>query len=91
MRLFKKNGNKETQKLPMTGKVKKDFCFYCLAFMAVTFMLGTSVTAFDANDSIKVVNNLSDFIFGLERAVGMIIFGFGLVQVGLSLKSYDPP
>ena len=32
-------------------------------------MLGTSVTAFAANDPIQVVNNLSDFIFGLVRAV----------------------
>ena len=35
-------------------------------------------------------NNLSDFIFGLIRAVGMIILGFGVVQVGMSLKSHDP-
>lgn len=37
-----------------------------------------------------VVNNLSDFIFGLIRAIGMILLGFGIVQVGLSLKSHDP-
>ena len=49
-----------------------------------------SVTAFAANDPITVVNNLSDFIFGLIRAVGMILLGFGIVQIGLSLKSHDP-
>ena len=90
MKLFKKNGNKETHKLPMTGKVKKGFRFYCVAVMAVTMVLGTSMTAFAANDPIQVVNNLSDFIFGLVRAVGMIMLGFGIVQVGLSLKSHDP-
>ena len=42
------------------------------------------------NDPIQVVNNLSDFIFGLVRAVGMIMLGFGIVQIGLSLKSHDP-
>lgn len=47
-------------------------------------------TAFAANDPIQVVNNLSDFIFGLVRAVGMIMLGFGIVQIGLSLKSHDP-
>ncbi|MMZ69329.1 hypothetical protein D3C87_2038750 [compost metagenome] len=36
------------------------------------------------------VNNLSTFIFGLIRAIGMIILGFGIVQIGLSLKSHDP-
>ena len=34
--------------------------------------------------------DLSTFIFGLIRAVGLIILGFGIVQVGLSLKSHDP-
>ena len=46
---------------------------------ALLFVLGTSVTAFAANDPIQVVNNLSDFIFGLVRAVGMIMLGFGIV------------
>ena len=83
MKLFKKNENKKTTKLPMTGKVKKSFRYYCMAVMAMTFVLGTSVTVFAANDPIQVVNNLSDFIFGLVRAVG-------IVQIGLSLKSHDP-
>ena len=37
-----------------------------------------------------VINNLSDFIFGVIRAIGMILLGFGIVQLGLSLKSHDP-
>ena len=77
MKLFKKNENKETVKLPMSGKVKKGFRFYCVTVMATAFVVGTSVTAFAASDPITVVNNLSDFIFGL-------------VQIGLSLKSHDP-
>ena len=32
----------------------------------------------------------TNFIFGLIRAIGMILLGFGIVQVGLSLKSHDP-
>ena len=90
MKFFKKNEKKETNKLPMTGKVKKGFRFYCMTVLALTLVLGTSVTAFAASDPIQVVNNLSDFIFGLVRAVGMIMLGFGIVQVGLSLKSHDP-
>ena len=85
MRFFKKNTeNKTTSKLPMTGKVKKGYRAYCAAVLAMTVVLGTGVTAFAANDPITVVNNLSDFIFGL------ILLGFGIVQVGLSLKSHDP-
>lgn len=44
----------------------------------------------DETDPIKVVDNLSGFLFGLIRAVGMIILGFAIVQIGLSLKSHDP-
>lgn len=32
----------------------------------------------------------SHIIFGLIRAIGLIMLGFGIVQVGLSLKSHDP-
>ena len=88
---FNKNDEKKTtQRLPMTGKVKKGFHTYCAVITAATLVFGMSVTAFAANDPITVVNNLSDFIFGLIRAIGMILLGFGIVQVGLSLKSHDP-
>ena len=42
------------------------------------------------DDPIEVVTNLSEFLFGLVRAVGMIMLGFAIVQIGLSLKSHDP-
>ena len=91
MKIFNKNTKKETTKLPMTGKVKKGFRFYCAAVMALTLVLGMSMSAFAATgDPLTVVNNLSDFIFGLIRAIGLILLGFGIVQVGLSLKSHDP-
>ena len=37
-----------------------------------------------------MINNLSTFIFALIRAIGLILLGFGIVQIGLSLKSHDP-
>lgn len=43
-----------------------------------------------AQDPLTVINNLSDFVFALIRAIGIILLGFGIVQVGLSLKSHDP-
>ncbi|MEY8285046.1 glutamyl-tRNA amidotransferase [Lachnospiraceae bacterium 50-23] len=90
MKLFKKNENnqsKATQKLPMGRKARKAFAVYAALVCCMVF--GTT-TAFAANDPIAVVNNLSNFIFGLIKAVGMIMLGFGIVQVGLSLKSHDP-
>ena len=56
----------------------------------VFLFVAQQLQVFGANDPISVVNILSDFIFGLIRAVGMIILGFGIVQVGMSLKSHDP-
>lgn len=94
MSIFKKNNVKatmETKKLPMSGKVKKGFRTYCALVLGCTFVMGMSVTAFAAgSDPLTVINNLSDFIFGLIRAIGLILLGFGIVQVGLSLKSHDP-
>ena len=40
-------------------------------------------------DPLAVINNLADFIFGVIRAIGLILLGFGILQVGLSLKSHD--
>ena len=45
-------------------------------------------TAFAA-DPISVINNLSSFIFGLIKAVGIILVAWGVVQVGLSIQSHD--
>jgi hypothetical protein len=81
------DGNKQA----MPGKVKKGLrvCATTVISAALTFGAGTAAFAADA-DPIAVVNNLSTFIFGLIRAVGLILLGFGIVQVGLSLKSHDP-
>ncbi len=64
------------------------------ALFAVSILLAgaftTTAFATAGEDPLTVVNNLSDFIFGLIRAVGIILLGFGVVQIGLSLKSHDP-
>ena len=49
-----------------------------------------TVFATGTADPISAVNNLSDFLFGLIRAIGLILLAFGVVQIGLSLKSHDP-
>lgn len=90
MNIFKKT-NKETNKLPMTGKVRKGFHTYCAIVLCMALACAMTMTAFAAGgDPLSVINNLSDFIFGLIRAIGLILLGFGIVQVGLSLKSHDP-
>ncbi len=69
-------------------KVTHKVCGLYIGFiLAMTFGV---VTVFADSDPIAVVNNLSAFIFSLIRAIGLILLGFGIVQVGLSLKSHDP-
>ena len=58
--------------------------------MIVALFVAQTSQVFAADDPLAVIQNLSDFVFGLIRAVGMIILGFGVVQVGMSLKSHDP-
>lgn len=74
----------------MPGRVKKGYRAYCAVVIAGALLLAAPVPAFASNDPIGVVNNLSDFIFGLIRAVGLILMGWGIVQVGLSFQSHDP-
>ena len=70
--------------------VKRGLRVYIITVLAITFSFVISIAAFATDDPLAVVNNLSDFIFGLIRAIGLILVGFGIVQVGMSLKSHDP-
>ena len=70
-------------------KVIKKLLFIATRIAALSVAQASQV--FAANEEpLTVINNLSDFIFGLIRAVGLIILGFGVVQIGMSLKSQDP-
>ena len=85
------NGRKNTSRLPIPTSVRKGFRRYCAAVMVLALCSSMVLTASAATgDPLTVVNNLSDFIFGMIRAVGMILLGWGIVQVGLSLQSHDP-
>ena len=75
----------------LSNKGRKAFRVFAVVTLFVSMLLSLTVPAFASNgDPIKVVNNLSEFIFGLIRAVGLILLGWGIVQVGLSFQSHDP-
>lgn len=59
-------------------------------FAVLVLCLSFASTALAADDPLAVVDNLTEFIFSLIRAVGIILLGFGILQIGLSLKSHDP-
>ena len=66
--------------------IRSLFTVFCILVLVFAF----TATAFADGDPIAVVTKLSDFIFALIRAVGIILLGFGVLQLGLSLKSHDP-
>ena len=57
--------------------------------MALMLMMFVPGAAFAAKDPLSVISNLSSFMFAVIKGIGLIILGFGIVQVGLSLKSHD--
>lgn len=79
-----KNCINATRRAP--NRARHFFCLYAALVCGVCFAL----PAFADGDPLTVVNNLSTFIFSLIRAIGLILLGWGIVQVGLSLQSHDP-
>jgi uncharacterized membrane protein HdeD (DUF308 family) len=63
---------------------------YALAAGLLLALTALVIPAFAADDPLAVVNKLSEFIFSLIRAVGLILLGYGILQVGLSFQSHDP-
>ena len=62
-----------------------------MSFWAALTLVFTVLTvpAFADGDPLTIVNNLSNFIFSCIRAIGIIILGWGIVQVGMSVQSHD--
>ena len=77
---MKKNNIEKATKILKKSKM-------VLMIMAVVMCLMTN-TVFAASP-LDTINSLSDFIFSAIKALGLILLGFGIVQIGLSLKSHD--
>ena len=63
---------------------------YAMGVCACLTIAATAVPALADGDALTAINNLSDFIFSLIRAIGIILLGYGILQVGLSFQSHDP-
>ena len=60
-----------------------------LTLMVLAVMMTALSGTVFAADPLTTINSLSDFIFSAIKAIGFILLGFGVVQIGLSLKSHD--
>ena len=56
---------------------------------ALTALCAVTTACATGGDPLTIVNNLSDFIFSIIKAIGIIILGWGIVQVGMSIQSHD--
>lgn len=76
--------------------INKDIVIKCIKrltlilIMIVSLFVAQASHVFGANDPLAVINNLSTFIFSIVRAIGMILMLWGIVQIGMALKSHDP-
>ena len=68
-------------------KVKK--CYWTAAGAAALCLCCVTPAMAAGGDPLDIVNNLSDFIFSIIKALGVIILGWGIVQVGMSIQSHD--
>lgn len=62
---------------------------YRVSVLAASLACFAVVPAFAA-DPLAAIDNLSEFIFSIIKAVGIIIAGWGVVQFGMSVQSHDP-
>ena len=79
------NTNKTKEKLNKATKHLR-VAKYTLMTLLLRLAFATPVPA---DDPFSALNGLSTFIFSAIKAIGMILLGFGIVQIGLSLKSHD--
>ena len=52
---------------------------YSVIIVMLAMILSFAMPVSAAGDPLTVINNLSTFIFGIIRAVGMILIGWGIV------------
>ena len=71
----------------MKKNSKRFMCVWATLTLALTLFITPAYAT--GGDPLTIVNNLSDFIFSCIKAIGVIILGWGIVQVGMSIQSHD--
>ena len=69
-------------------KVRKNYFVIALTFALITAFAPFALA--EGADPLAAINNLSDFVFSAIKAIGIILLGWGVVQIGMSLQSHDP-
>ena len=64
--------------------------YFIMAIAIAMMMIFTPFALAEGTDPLQAINNLSDFVFAAIKAIGVILLGWGVVQIGMSLQSHDP-
>lgn len=83
------NTNKTKEKLNKATKHLRVAKYALMTILMTILIIMSFATPVLADDPLSAINGLSTFIFSAIKAIGMILLGFGIVQIGLSLKSHD--
>ncbi len=75
------------QQLRQNRRARRAYGISVMALAVCAVLTGTASAA--GGDPLTIINNLSDFIFSCIKAVGVIILGWGIVQLGMSVQSHD--
>lgn len=81
--------NNHKRVTPHTLTARKARSRYFSAALALALCVAVSGPVLAADDPLTIVNNLSNFVFSAIKAIGVIILGWGVVQVGMSVQSHD--
>ncbi len=72
-------------KKPTDRTIKRAYLVVAITVAAVLLCCPVAL----AKTPLESINSLSDFLFSAIKAIGVIILLFGVVQIGLSIKSHD--
>lgn len=81
---------KEKEKIVNKKNLIKNTSKIKAVIMILMAIITREVMVCATSDPLAVINNLSTFIFSIVRAIGMILMLWGIVQIGMALKSHDP-
>ncbi len=86
MKLFKKSDVRKGKTIQNRAGWARRIGALCILSVLCTSLLCRVLAV---GDPLTIVNNFSDFVFNFIKSIGIIILGWGIVQVGMSVQSHD--
>lgn len=86
--------NQKRKLAPITLCVSKGSKRLMTVALVGVLLFAFTMTAFaggySGSDVENVMKGMSGFIFSAIKAIGLILMGLGIVQIGLAFKGHDP-